>query len=292
MSHPKTAVPRGVVVVGSAWIEWVMQIVPVIDLAQGAAVLARGGDRSRYAPVRSVLTPGRTGDPLALVQAYRDILGAGECYLADLDAIQGGAPQHRRLREIADSAAPARLLVDAGVGDPEFARETVAAGAARVVVGLETLPAFDRLGSVVATIGPERVVFSLDLRHGSPLAHPANAEAHRAGADPIALAARAVAAGVATLLLLDLARVGTGGGVDLGLLAVLRRRFPSARLLAGGGIGGRRDLDRLRDAGCDGALVATAFHTGRIGPDDLAALAAPVPAQSSASTSRQVADCP
>ena len=38
-------------------------------------------------------------------------------------------------------------------------------------------------------------------------------------------------------------------------------------------------LIRLADAGCDGALVATALHTGRIG-------------QSSASASRQVADCP
>ena len=102
----------------------------------------------------------------------------------------------------------------------------------------------------------------------------------------VSLAARAVAAGVTTLLVLDVGRVGTGGGVDLELLEALRRRFPSVRLLAGGGVGGRRDLDRIRDAGCDGVLVATALHTGRIGAADLAALAAPASAQSSASTSR------
>jgi uncharacterized protein related to proFAR isomerase len=59
----------------------------------------------------------------------------------------------------------------------------------------------------------------------------------------------------------------------------VRRRLPRLRLLAGGGIAGAEDLARLAAAGCDGALVATALHTGRIG-------------QSSTSASRQVADCP
>jgi phosphoribosylformimino-5-aminoimidazole carboxamide ribotide isomerase len=72
---------------------------------------------------------------------------------------------------------------------------------------------------------------------------------------------------------LDIGRVGTGCGVDLGLLEALRRRFPRLRLLAGGGVLTRRDLDRVRDTGCDGVLVASAIHTGRIGAADVAALA-------------------
>ena len=64
--------------------------------------------------------------------------------------------------------------------------------------------------------------------------------------------------------MLDLGRVGTGCGVDLGLLETLRQRFPGTRLLAGGGVLTRRDLERMRDAGCDGALVASAIHTGKL----------------------------
>jgi thiazole synthase ThiGH ThiG subunit len=41
----------------------------------------------------------------------------------------------------------------------------------------------------------------------------------------------------------------------------------------------------IRDAGCDGVLVATAIHTGRIRAADVPALAPAFP-QSSASTSR------
>lgn len=276
----------GLVAGGPAWIEWVMQLIPVLDLAHGVAVQARAGDRARYAPAESVLTPGVAGDPLALIQAYRDILGARECYVADLDAIQGGGIQRGPLRELARAAAPCGLLLDAGISGPGGALEVLALGADRVVAGLETLRAFDDLAPIVAAAGPERVVFSLDLRLGRPRLHPANHDAGGAEPTAVSLAGRAVAAGVGTLLLLDVGRVGTGSGVDLDLVEALRRAFPSVRLLAGGGVGGRRELGRIREAGCDGVLVATVLHTGRVGAADALALAAPLSAQSSASTSR------
>jgi phosphoribosylformimino-5-aminoimidazole carboxamide ribotide isomerase len=260
-----------------------MELIPVLDLAHGAAVQARGGDRVRYAAVTSALTPGIIGDARALLQAYRDLLGARECYVADLDAIQGGELQRKLLRDLAHTGPSGGLLIDAGVADSARALEVLRLGAARVVVGLETLRSFDDLDSILADAGPDRVVFSLDLRLGLPVTHPSLPEAQ---ADAVSVAARAVAAGAVMLLVLDLARVGTGGGVDLELLATLRRRFPSQRLLAGGGVGGTPDLERLRQTGCDGALVATALHLGKVVPADFRAMAAPLPAQSSASTSR------
>jgi phosphoribosylformimino-5-aminoimidazole carboxamide ribotide isomerase len=271
---------------GPAWIEWVMQLIPVLDLAHGVAVQARAGDRARYAPVASTLTPGIAGDPLALIQAYRDVLAPRECYVADLDAIQRGDIQRGPLRDLARAGAPCRLLVDAGISEAGGALEVLALGADRVVVGLETLRTFDDLVSIVVAATAERVVFSLDLRLGRPMLHPANRAAGGADATPMSLAGRAVAAGVKTLLVLDVGRVGTGGGVDLELVETLRRGFPSVRLLAGGGVGGRRDLELIRDAGCDGVLVATAIHRGQIGAADVPALAAPASTQSSASTSR------
>jgi phosphoribosylformimino-5-aminoimidazole carboxamide ribotide isomerase len=261
-----------------------MELIPVLDLAHGVAVQAREGERARYRPVRSVLSPGAAGDPFALIQAYRDVLGARECYVADLDAIQGGGVQFDLLHRLAGAGAPCVLSVDAGISDAGRARRVMALGACRVVVGLETLRGFDDLASVVAA-APGRVVFSLDLRHGRPSSHPANREA---GSDAAAetIAETAVAAGANTLLLLDVGRVGTGLGVDLRLVKEFRRRFPSVRLLAGGGVGGRGDLERIRETGCDGVLVATALHAGWVGAVDVTELASPASAQSSASTSR------
>ncbi|MBA3345030.1 MAG: hisA/hisF family protein [Gemmatimonadales bacterium] len=273
-----------------------MQIIPVLDLAGGVAVHAEGGDRSGYRPVRSAVLPGGAGDPVALLRAYREILGARECYLADLDAIRGGMVQRRLVREMAQlECGPAcGLLVDAGVALPAQAAELLACGVSGVVVGLETLRAFADLQTLVERIGATRVSFSLDLRLGSPIVHPALGQVLPGRPDALNLARQAVTAGVHSLVVLDLGRVGAGCGADLELLQSLRRRFSAVRLIAGGGVRSRQDLERMRDAGCDAALVATAIHSGRITAADFAALAEsrPPARQSAANDSRYVADCP
>jgi phosphoribosylformimino-5-aminoimidazole carboxamide ribotide isomerase len=252
-----------------------MDIVPVLDLSRGLAVWAQGGDRARYEPVASALVPEEVGDAVALMQAFRRRLGATSSYVADLDAIQGGAVQRTLIRELAqlETGFAGAIMVDAGAHTPESTFEVLSCGASQVVVGLETLRAFTDLAHIVRVVGPDRVVFSVDLRAGSPILHPGMDDVAGAQPDAVTLTAQAVEAGVSTLLLLDLARVGMGCGADVGLLEELRLRFPEIRLLAGGGVLARRDLERMRDAGCDGALVASAIHAGTISAADLAALA-------------------
>jgi phosphoribosylformimino-5-aminoimidazole carboxamide ribotide isomerase len=279
MSHPSTGVASLVIRLRS-WVTWVtMDIIPVLDISRGLAVWAQGGDRARYEPVASALVPEEVGDAVALMQAFRRRLGATCSYVADLDAIQGGAVQRTLIRELAqlETGFAGAIMVDAGVHSPESTVEVLSCGASQVVVGLETLRAFTDLADIVRVVGQDRVVFSVDLRAGSPILHPAMDEAAGAQPDAVSLTAQAVDAGASTLLLLDLARVGTGCGADLGLLEEMRERFPGVRLLAGGGVLARRDLERIRDAGCDGVLVASAIHAGTISAADLAALAgAPV----------------
>jgi phosphoribosylformimino-5-aminoimidazole carboxamide ribotide isomerase len=251
-----------------------MQIIPVLDIAGGTAVHAQAGDRTRYAPLESELVPGRTGDALAVLRAFHSLLGIHACYVADLDAIQGGAVQRALIRELSQfhTGFAGALLVDAGTHLPEGALEVLSCGASQVVVGLETLQAFSDLRNIVEVVGRSRVVFSLDLRLGMPILHPEMHDLTGAAPEAVGIAQQAADAGVESLLVLDLGRVGTGVGVDLGLIETLRRRLPGIRLLAGGGVLTRRDLERMRDAGCDGALVASAIHSGRLSVGDLAAV--------------------
>ncbi|MGH7673313.1 MAG: HisA/HisF-related TIM barrel protein [Gemmatimonadales bacterium] len=232
-----------------------MRVIPVLDLRGGRAVQARPGPRASYPLVRSRLAPGE-GDALALARAYRDALGCDECYVADLDAIAGGAPQGELLGSLARLGG--RLLVDPGTTTPDGALATLAAGATRVVIGLETLDSFGALAEIVSAVGVACVVFSLDLRLG---ASPAGA--------PLTLVDQTVRAGVGALIALDLARVGTAAGMDLELVGAIRHRHPDLELLAGGGAGGVSDLARAAEVGCDGVLVAAALHDGRLTAADL-----------------------
>jgi phosphoribosylformimino-5-aminoimidazole carboxamide ribotide isomerase len=232
-----------------------VRVIGVIDLKAGRAVHAKRGRREAYQPVRSVLLPaGDGGNALALARAYRG-LGLTEIYVADLDAI-GGGELSPALSAICRVGVPA--MVDAGATTIARAQGVLDAGATRVVVGLESLRSFTALHRIAQCAGPARVVFSLDLRHGAPVCIDPACR----GLSPLEVSRRASDAGVASVLVLDVARVGAGTGPDLRLVGMLRRGLPAHELLVGGGVRNHTDLSMLANAGCDGALVATALHQG------------------------------
>ncbi|HUL49938.1 MAG TPA: HisA/HisF-related TIM barrel protein [Gemmatimonadales bacterium] len=235
-----------------------MRVIPVLDLRHGRAVWARGGVRERYAPLKSALMRGIDGDPGALVRACA-ALGSREVYVADLNALEGGVPQRELVGALASAAA---LLVDGGVRDVGELAALFEAGARRAVLALETLPSWSLLAEAVAEFGANRIVFSLDLRGGIPIAIPAHGGVN--ARSPLSAFERAVRAGARAVLVLDLARVGSGAGLDWALLEHVRRANLEIELLAGGGIAGMRDLERAEQAGCDAVLVGSALHNGTL----------------------------
>lgn len=236
-----------------------MDIVGVVDIRGGRAVHARGGRRSDYRAVECVAgTTIRAGDAAALAEAYVSRFGLTQVYVADLDAIAGDALQRPALSAIA--AVTPSLWIDSGTTTTDAALEAIAAGASRVIVGLETLASFASLESICTAIGSSRVVFSLDLRHGAPMTHAFSPLAHL----PVeTIATRAEACGAGSVIVLDVGRVGMQRGCDVELLSRVRRAV-SLPLYAGGGVRDLDELNRLAAAGCDGALVATALLNGTI----------------------------
>jgi phosphoribosylformimino-5-aminoimidazole carboxamide ribotide isomerase len=228
-----------------------VRVVGVIDLKAGAAVHAVRGERERYRPI---------GDPLSLARTFTGELGLDELYVADLDAIGGGGGQDAMIAELAREA---RVMVDAGVSEPERARALLDLGAHRVVVGTETLTGADALDRLLAE--PGAIVLSVDLRDGRALSR----DPRLAGLPALDAVARLHRADLREVIVLDLARVGSGMGPDVGLIAELHAAFPGLELLAGGGVRDAGDLRALADAGAAGALVATALHRGIIGPREL-----------------------
>lgn len=238
-----------------------LRIVGVIDIRDGRAVHARGGHRDEYAPVGVVAGERVDGDPGALSRVYVDVLGVGELYLADLDAIaRGPGAMHAGvIQQVAALGVP--VWVDAGVTTPAAAGAVLSAGAATAIIGLETLTSFDVLHEIVEAAGGQRVAFSVDLRGGVPIAM---AGAEHATWSATEIARRAADAGVGSIIVLDLARVGSVAGIDLALMAAVRRAAAEPGLFAGGGVRSAADLDQLARTGCDGALVATALLSGAL----------------------------
>ncbi|MCI1192550.1 HisA/HisF-related TIM barrel protein [Calidifontimicrobium sp. SYSU G02091] len=233
-----------------------LAIVPVIDVMGGRVVHAVRGERRAYRPIESALVAG--DDPVAvaraLLRAVGTSTGGGVLYLADLDAIQGAAAQHEVVAALLEALPGVELWVDAGFADADAVRGF--AGRLRrrptgwrPVYGSETLSR--NPGGAPPWQDDARAILSLDHR-GGPL-------------DPAGCWQRPEQ-WPATLIVMTLERVGSGGGPDLATFAAQRRRAGGRRCFGAGGIRDARDLDAAAAAGADGWLVASALHDGRLRP--------------------------
>jgi phosphoribosylformimino-5-aminoimidazole carboxamide ribotide isomerase len=233
-----------------------MRIVPVLDLKGGVVVHARRGQRAEYAPLHSPLVDGC--EPVAVARALCAVCRTSTLYVADLDALAGEPADVATLSALAAVADP---WVDAGATTRELAAQLARAGVARNVVGTESLTADepDEGGDAAGTTTPRRVL-SIDLRDGKLI----SPRPELAGREAVAAAAMVGALGVRELLVIDLARVGSGSGPPLHAVEQLAETLPQVAIYAGGGVRGDEDLRALESAGATGALVATALHEGRI----------------------------
>jgi len=228
-----------------------MRIVPVLDLKGGIVVHARRGRRDEYAPLRSPLVEGC--DPVAVARALCTACRTTTLYVADLDALAGEPVNEAALMALASVAEP---WVDAGATTPEGATALAHAGVARNVIGTESLDP----GAAIDPSGTPPVVLSVDLRDGRLI----SPDRELAGRDPAAAAPLARALNVREVLVIDLARVGSGSGPPLDAVADLAASLPGVAIYAGGGVRDDADLRALESAGAAGALVATALHEGRL----------------------------
>lgn len=236
-----------------------MRLIPVLDIMEGQVVRGMAGERHRYRPNTSCFVEG--SDPFETLAAIGETFDPDLIYVADLDGIQHGRPQWDVLAGLLTEGPP--CAVDAGVSSIAEALELKGLGVSQIVIGGETLPALDRLGEIVEAIGPESLVFSLDLLQGDPLGDAMQGHSPR---DLVRLAHRL---GVRQMIVLDLASVGMNSGpVTTSLCHWLRQQHLSMRLWTGGGVRSVDDLRVLSGVGIDGVLVASALHDGRITPED------------------------
>ncbi|MCP4170063.1 MAG: hypothetical protein GY758_04730 [Fuerstiella sp.] len=241
-----------------------MEIIPVLDILNGVVVRGVAGQREHYRPVDSQITS--SCDPAVILQTVSSAFDLHRFYIADLDAIQFQQLNRCSLAEL--TRGKTSLIVDRGVRSPADVEELLDLGVDNVVVALETLDGLDTARMLVTTFGAERLLLSLDLKDGRPLA----ANSSWRTTEPFDIAQQLVDVGLQHLIVLDLAAVGVNEGTPtIELCQRLRSLLPGGSIITGGGVSGCEDLAKIATAGADGALVASALHDGRLSAEDVRA---------------------
>ena len=230
-----------------------MEIIPVIDLKGGVVVRARMGQRDQYRPIETPLSP--TSDPVDVVRGLLAVSAFRTLYVADLDAIERKGDARNALARVKSAFPQLDLWVDNGLAEAAAARVFLDDGTDHLVLGSEA-QADHRLAESLQD--DPRVILSLDF-HGDTFIGP-----------PSLLATPAI--WPRRIIVMTLARVGSGSGPDFERLAAIHKISANRQVYAAGGIRHAVDIMAIKRAGIAGALVASSLHDGRLTRADIAAL--------------------
>ncbi len=237
-----------------------MKVIPVIDVLNGIVVHAVRGKRKEYRPLQSTLVS--SVEPLEVARMFKN-LGFTELYVADLDAIIDCSANFQILKLMADETG-LKLMVDAGVTSLERARKLLDSGGSQLIIGTETLENKRFVADAISQFGSDRVVVSLDLNGDRVITK----QGFNGCADAMCLLKEFKGMGVSRVIVLDLARIGSGEGVNIAFLKKVIDEL-GIDVYVGGGVRDIKDLTELEALRASGALVATALHTGKISIKDL-----------------------
>jgi phosphoribosylformimino-5-aminoimidazole carboxamide ribotide isomerase len=194
-------------------------------------------------------------DPAAQARAFA-AEGATVLHVVDLDAAFGGARQLRAIERIAGCGIP--VQVGGGIRDLAAARQTLEAGAARIIFGTAAVENPALAGEAVERFGADRVACGIDVKDGRAAVKGWTAQGSCTAAE---LAQELAAMNVSWLIVTAVSRDGTQQGFDLSLLREVAEAAPHAKVVASGGAGALDHLRALKGLpGIAGAIAGTALY--------------------------------
>jgi phosphoribosylformimino-5-aminoimidazole carboxamide ribotide isomerase len=240
-----------------------MEIIPAIDLLDGRCVRLLKGD---YGQVTHYDL-----DVLDLARRYCDA-GLRRLHVVDLNGARDGVGANReQILQLVEKSG-LRVQVGGGIRTIDSAINWLVTGVERIVVGSVAILDPQRVLGWLPDVGVERLVPAFDVRTGDGRAEP-QAVTHgwraASGRGLWSLMELYLAGGVSTFLCTDIGRDGTLGGPNIGLYAEARRRFPTARMIASGGIATAADLPILAASGAAAAVTGRALLDGRMSIEEI-----------------------
>ena len=231
-----------------------MQVIPAIDLRDGACVQLVGGS---YADERV-----RVSDPVAVAEDWAR-LGFGRLHLVDLDAATGRGSNREIVTAILGAGAM-KSQCGGGVRDLDTIAELLAAGAAEVVLGTRAIEDRAWLEDAVSRY-PNRIIVAADTRARRLVTRGWSETGSQNVIDFIDELSRLP---LAAILVTAVEREGRMEGPDMNLMREINLRS-KAPLQASGGVRGIDDLRALADLGVNATVVGMALYTGALDPQTI-----------------------
>ena len=229
-----------------------MQVIPAVDIREGACVQLVGGS---YDDERV-----RIANPIEAAAKW-EAAGFTRLHVVDLDAATGRGDNRTVIRDIIASTGMT-VQCGGGIRDFDSIEDVLCFGASAVVLGTRALENRPWLNEAAARF-PGELIVAADVRERRIVTRGWERELPIDAVEAVRQLNDLPLAGV---LVTAVHREGQMKGPDLALVRDIVAATTHA-LQASGGIGSLKDLEDLEASGAAAAIVGMALYTGALAPE-------------------------
>ncbi|MBL7724649.1 MAG: 1-(5-phosphoribosyl)-5-[(5-phosphoribosylamino)methylideneamino]imidazole-4-carboxamide isomerase [Chitinophagaceae bacterium] len=234
-----------------------MTIIPAIDIIDGKCVRLTKGDYSKKTIYNE--------DPLEVALQFENA-GIKRLHLVDLDGARTGSVKNWKVLE--KVAGKTKLSIDfsGGISTQKSVEISFNSGAAFSAVGSIAVKDEVTFTGWLLLYGAERFIIGADVKNERIVIR---GWTESTTLTVFELIEKYKTKGVKQFFCTDINKDGLLQGTAIDLYKKILNEHPSIDLIASGGITAVSELDELRQAGCDGAIIGKAIYENRISLNDL-----------------------
>lgn len=234
-----------------------MTIIPAIDIIDGKCVRLTKGDYSQQTIYNE--------DPLEVAKQFEDA-GLKRLHLVDLDGAKAGEVKNWNVLE--KIASKTKLVIDfsGGISTQQNLEITFNSGATYAAIGSIAVKDELTFSGWLLAFGADRFIIGADVKDELIVVKGWTETTTLTVFD---LVEKYKVKGVKQFFCTDVNKDGLLQGPATGLYKKILNQHPSIDLIASGGVTTLTELEELRQAGCDGAIIGKAIYENRISLTDL-----------------------
>lgn len=234
-----------------------MKIIPAIDIIDGKCVRLTKGDYSQQTIYNE--------DPLEVAKQFEDA-GLKRLHLVDLDGAKAGEVKNWNVLE--KIASKTKLVIDfsGGISTQQNLEIAFNSGATYAAIGSIAVKDELTFSGWLLAFGADRFIIGADVKDELIVIKGWTETTTLTVFD---LVEKYKVKGVKQFFCTDVNKDGLLQGPATGLYKKILNQHPSIDLIASGGVTTLTELEELRQAGCDGAIIGKAIYENRISLTDL-----------------------
>jgi phosphoribosylformimino-5-aminoimidazole carboxamide ribotide isomerase len=237
-----------------------VRIIPAIDIIDGKCVRLSQGDYAQKTVYNE--------NPLEVAKQF-EAAGLRHLHLVDLDGAKARKVVNWKVLEAIVTNTGLKVDFGGGLRTTEDVRKVLECGAAQITAGSIAVSDRDTVLQWLTEFGAERIILGADAKDGRIATH---GWLDDSGLDVLRFIDDYHRAGIRYVVCTDIAKDGMLQGPSTELYQRILAANKDVSLIASGGVSSIQDLQELKVAGLEAAIVGKAIYEGRITLKELSEL--------------------